>query len=131
MKPAIRAGLVVALAGMLMTPMDPASAGSDTPDVRWKLRFVSLDPYTGDVTVKARARCSGEGTASWTAVAVQDVRARGTAQITCDGQGRRSKVILSSDKGAFRHGPVSLDIAVVACSTTACTVSGQSFTTTI
>ncbi len=127
-----RVGVLVALAGLVLLPAAPASASkADVPELLWKLRSVSLDNYTGTITVKARVRCDGSGTAAWSARALQDVRARGTAEITCDGQRRRSKIVLDPANGFFRPGSVSFDIGLVACDRTSCTVSGQSFTTTV
>ena len=132
MKQLVRAGLMAAAVGLLVLPAAPASAGqTNTPDITWKLRSITLDGYSGNLIVKARVRCDGKGTASWTAIAVQDLRARGTAPIICDGQGRRSKIVLDPAKGRFHPGQVSMDIALVACSKDHCTVSGQSFATTV
>ncbi len=128
----LRAGILAAALALLVLPAAPASAGqSDAPDIHWKLRSVTLNGYTGNLVVKARVRCDGKGTASWTAIAVQDLRARGAAPILCDGQGRRSTIVLDPAKGRFHPGEVAMDIALVACSTDFCTVSGQSFSTTV
>jgi hypothetical protein len=127
-----RAGLMAAAVGLLVLPAAPASAGqTDAPEITWKLRSITLNGYTGNLVVKARVRCDGKGTASWTAIAVQDLRARGTADIVCDGDGRRSKIVLDPARGRFHPGEVAMDIALVACSKDFCSVSGQSFSTTV
>ena len=132
MKRIIHLALVVASVALVALSAVPASAAkSDAPDLRWKLRSVTLDGYTGNLVVKARVRCTGKGTASWTALAVQDLRARGTAPITCDGQGRRSKIVLDPVRGRFHPGTVAMDIALGACGKHTCTGSGQSFSTTV
>ncbi|MGB2839958.1 MAG: hypothetical protein WBC76_09015 [Actinomycetes bacterium] len=132
MKRLVRAVLLASLTGLVLLPATPVSAArADAPEIRWKLRSITLDVYSGTITVKARVRCSGRGTAEWSARAVQDVRARGTAEIICDGQRRRSKIMLDPANGSFRPGPVSFDIGLVACGKKTCTASGQSFTTRV
>ncbi len=132
MRRLVRAGLMAAAVALLVLPAAPASAGqNDAPDIKWKLRSITLDGYTGNLIVKARVRCDGKGTASWTTIAVQDLRARGTAPIICDGNGHRSTIVLDPAKGRFHPGQVAIDIALVACSKDFCTVSGESFATTV
>jgi len=132
MKRLVRAVLLASLTGLVLLPATPVSAArADAPEIRWKLRSITLDVYSGTITVKARVRCSGRGTAEWSARAVQDVRARDTAEIICDDQRRRSKIMLDPANGSFRPGPVSFDIGLVACGKKTCTASGQSFTTRV
>jgi hypothetical protein len=111
---------------MALLPLSPASAATTEPTVLVKLRSVTFDAYTGNVTVTARVACSDADAGTWSARLVQDVRARGAAAITCDGEKRRSRIVLDPAKGRFHSGPAELTYGGFACADTSCVVVSAS-----
>lgn len=126
--------LVVASA---LLPSGSAFAGtsSDVPDVKLTLRSVTLDGYTGNIEVRTRVRCTqvvpGVGTASWRTSAAQDLKASGSAEIVCDGVGRRAKIVLDPRNGRFQPGEVGMTIDYFAIGSTGAVGTGSSFTTVV
>ncbi len=118
-------------------PSGTALAGttSDVPDVRVKLRSVTLDGYTGNIEVRTRVRCTqtvpGVGTASWRTSATQDLKASGSAEITCDGVGRRAKIVLDPSSGRFHPGEVGMTLDYFGVGSTGAVGGGRVFTTVV
>lgn len=112
---------VVAIATSVL-PLAPASAATADPTLLVKVRAVTFDAYTGNVTVKARVACSNADSGTWTARLVQDVKAKGAAPIVCDGEKRRSRIVLDPAQGRFHSGPAELTYGGFACSDTSCVV---------
>lgn len=124
-------------ASAAIVPSGTALAGttSDVPEVRVKLRSVTLDGYTGNIEVRTRVRCTqvepGVGTASWRTSALQDLKASGSAEIACDGVGRRAKIVLDPRDGRFHPGEVGMTIDYFAIGSTAVGGAGFSFTAVV
>lgn len=119
----LRTGATLAVvAGLTGVPAGAASAGTEhgEPTVRIGIRAVAFDAYTGNVTVKARVACDNADTGSWNVRLTQEVTARGSAPITCDGERHRSRIVLDPAKGRFEPGPADLTYGAVACSATSC-----------
>lgn len=129
--------LGVSLASTVWLSATPALAGSadDTPDVRVKIRSITLNSYTGNIEVRSRVKCTqvvpGVGTAAWGASAYQDIRARAGATIACDGVGRRTKLVLAPRKVGFHPGRVGMTVWWTAFGSKAAEAESQSFTTRI
>jgi hypothetical protein len=125
------------VASSALIPSGTALAGtpSDVPEVSVKLRSVTLDGYSGNIEVRTRVKCTqtkaGVGTASWRTSATQELKASGSAEIACDGVGRRAKVILDPRDGRFQPGEVGMTLEYSAIGSTGATVSGRSFTTVV
>lgn len=115
----------------------PASAGvvDDVPTVRVKVRTITLDGYTGNVVVVARVKCTpvvtGVGSASWSVKAVQDLRARASAPIECDGERRRSVLQLDPKRGRFHRGIVNLTLTQTAVGSQVVEIQSSSFATEV
>lgn len=134
--------LVCALALTLGTtaatvlPVGSASAAvDDVPHVRVNIRSIELAAYSGAVSVLARVRCTpevdGVGTASWSVKATQDVRARATAAIPCDGKRRTVGLRLVPKNGRFEHGALDVQLSTLAEGTNSAEGTATFFTTTI
>lgn len=128
-------GLCAVATSIALLPTGSALAGgtSDIPEVRVKIRSVTLDHYTGNIEVRTRVKCeqavAGVGTGRWRASAFQDARAAGSADITCDGVGRRAKIILDPRVGRFHPGAADITIDSLAFGSTSGTFESTSFTT--
>lgn len=126
--------LVVASA---LLPSGSALAGtaSDVPDVSVKLRSVILNGYSGNIEVRSRVTCTqavpGVGTASWRTSAAQDLKASGSAEIACDGVGRRAKIVLDPRDGRFQPGEVGMTLDYFAVGSAGAIGTGSSFTTLV
>ena len=125
------------LAAMSLSPLvgTAAAAADDVPNVRVKIRTISLDGYTGNIVVAARVRCTqkvdGVGSASWNVKAVQDLRARAGAAIECDGVTRRSVLQLDPKHGRFHPGTVNLTVEQTAVGSRFVEIQSSSFSTTV
>jgi hypothetical protein len=123
------------LATIALSGTTASAATDDVPDVKVKIRSVTLDGYTGNVVVVARVRCTqtveGVGAASWGATAVQDLRARASAAIPCDGDRRRAVLQLDPKRGRFHAGTINMSVEQVAIGSTSAEVQSSSFTTRI
>ncbi|MCZ3387942.1 MAG: hypothetical protein LH645_02195 [Actinomycetia bacterium] len=131
------AALTTLVMAAALVPSGSALAGttSDVPDVSVKLRSVTLDGYSGNIEVRTRVRCTqvepGVGTASWRTSATQDLKASGSAEIACDGVGRRAKIVLDPRNGRFYPGEVGMTIDFFAVGSTGAIGTGSSFTTVV
>jgi hypothetical protein len=107
----------------------------DVPNVRVTIRSVSLDGYTGNLVVAARVRCTptvdGVGSASWMAQAVQDLRARASAPIRCDGVRHRSVLQLDPTRGRFHRGVVQMTVQQQAIGSSNVEISSSNFAVTV
>ena len=125
------------VASSALVPSGTALAGtsSDVPDVSVKLRSVTLNGYSGNIEVRTRVKCTqvtaGIGTASWRASAAQDLNASGSAEIACDGVGRRAKIVLDPRDGRFQPGEVGMTLDYFAIGSTGAVGNGSSFTTVV
>jgi len=128
-----RALVLPALLSALLLPVTPASAGAraTVPDATFRVKDVRLNAYTGNIVVKARVRCTGTGTMTWSAQAQQDLSAAGSKDVPCDGVKRRSKIALDPIDGRFHRGAVSLIVGYVVCGPKVCEAFGQSLDTTV
>lgn len=128
-------GVILASTVGFAGPPALAAAGDDIPDVKVKVRSVTLNGYTGNIVVRARVKCtqvvSGVGTAAWGASALQDLRASAGEAIECDGEGRRTKLVLDPRKGRFHPGQVGMTIGWTAFGSKAAEAESQSFTTRV
>lgn len=134
MRASQRAAIVGALVAALALPMLPAAAAGDrtnVPDATLRVKDVRLNGYTGKVIVVARVSCTGTGTMSWSAQALQDLSASGSKDVPCDGVKRRSRLALDPVYGRFHPGPVSLSVGYLVCGPKACQAFGQSIDTTV
>ncbi len=132
---AIAVCAVAASAALLPSGAALAGTVSDIPDVRVKVRSITLDGYTGNIAVRTRVRCTqvvpGVGTASWRTSATQDLKATGGATITCDGVSRRAKIILDPRDGRFHRGEVGMTIDYFAFGSTSAVGEGSSFSVVV
>ena len=125
------------LSASLLSPLagTAAAAADDVPNVRVKIRAISLDGYTGNIVVAARVRCTekvdGVGSASWNVKAVQELRAHAGAAIKCDGVVRRSVLQLDPKRGRFHPGTVNLTIEQIAVGSRFVEIQSSSFSTTV
>jgi hypothetical protein len=125
---ALAGALALSLAAFGLAPVAQASEG---PSLLVQLRSVEFDAYTGNVTVKVRVACSNAESASWNARLVQEVRAKGSRAIPCDGERHRSRIVLDPVKGRFTAGPAELTYGGSACDSTGCVISSASVTVTL
>jgi hypothetical protein len=127
--------VVTALALSLFTPVHASAAVDDVPEVRVKVRSITLDGYTGNVVVVARVKCTpvvdGVGSASWSVQAVQELRAKASAPIVCDGERRRSVLQLDPKNGRFHRGTVNLTLTQTAAGSQAVEIQSTSFSTEV
>ena len=127
----------VAFAAVLFSPIaaTASAATDDVPNVRVKVRSISLDGYTGNVVVVTRVKCTqtvaGVGTASWRVKAVQDLRAQAGATITCDGVRRRATLQLDPKHGRFHPGNLNLTVEQTAVGSRTVEIESSSFSTTV
>jgi hypothetical protein len=125
------------VASSVLVPCGTALAGtsSDVPDVSVKLRSVTLNGYSGNIEVRTRVKCTqtkaGVGTASWRTSATQEREASGSAEIACDGVGRRAKIVLDLRDGRFQPGEVGMTLDYFAIGSGDAIGVGTSFTTVV
>jgi hypothetical protein len=125
--------LLPALLAALVLPITPAAAGNkaNVPHATFGVKDVRLNGYTGHIIVKARVSCTGTGSMTWSAQAVQGLTAAGSKSVPCDGVKRRSRIALDPVYGRFRPGPVSLIVGYVVCGPKTCQAFSQSLDTTV
>lgn len=126
--------LIAAAIGLSGSPAH-AAAVDDTPSVKLKVRSITLDPYTGNIEVRVRVKCTravpGVGRAAWGASARQDRRASAGEKVTCDGVRRRTSLILDPRNGQFHRGEVGITIGWTAFGSMSVVGESQGFTTTV
>jgi len=125
------------LASALALAGTPAQAATvdDIPHMKFKIRSITLNGYSGNIEVRVRIKCTqvvaGVGEAAWGASARQDLRAKAGEAVECDGVGRRTKLVLDPRNGSFHPGEVGMTIGWTAFGSTAAEAELQSFTTTV
>ena len=103
---------LLSVIAVAFAPLTASAAVDDLPSLRVKVRSITLDGYTGNIVVKARVKCTqqvtGVGSASWGMRAVQELRARDSTSIRCNGEAYRSVLTLDPKAGRFHPGLVNL-----------------------
>ena len=101
-----RAALLSAVVAAIVIPALPAAAAiAPLPETVLKVKSIDWQPRTGDVSVTARVKCTGDGRFRWAAALAQkDLRARNSSNVPCDGDGYLSTLVLDPRGGRFHPG---------------------------
>ena len=117
-----RAVVLTTSVALLVGPALPASAASSPlPKTKFDVTSIQWHHRTGTVAVTADVKCAGEGTFSWqTSLQQRHARARGSANVPCDGDRFLSTIILDAKQGRFHPGSAEFSKGTVTCATDVC-----------